>query len=34
MDKYGKIRMTSVKLKSELILALKNISSIMDFIFK
>ena len=34
MDKYGKIRMTTVKLKNELILVSKNISNIMDFILK
>ena len=34
MDKYGKIRMTTVKLKNELILISKNISNIMDFILK
>ena len=34
MDKYGKIRMTTVKLKNELIITLKNISNIMDFILK
>ena len=34
MDKYGKIRMTTVKLKNELILIPKNISNIMDFILK
>ena len=34
MDKYGKIRMTTVKLKNELIITLKNISNIMDFILR
>ena len=34
IDKYGKIRMTTVKLKNELILIPKNISNIMDFILK
>ena len=34
MDKYGKIRMTTVKFKNELIITLKNISNIMDFILK
>ena len=34
MDKYGKIRMNTVKLKNELILISKNISNIMDFILK
>ena len=34
MDKYGKIRMTTVKLKNELIITLKNISNIKDFILK
>ena len=34
MDKYGKIRMTTVKLKIELIQTLKNIPNDMDFIFK
>ena len=33
LDNYVKIRMTSVKLKNEIILTLKNISSFMDFIF-
>ena len=34
MDKYGKIYLTTVKLKNELILISKNISNIMDFILK
>ena len=34
MDKYGKIRMTTVKLKNELIITMINISNIMDFILK
>ena len=34
MDKYGKIRMTTVKLKNELILISKNLSNIMAFILK
>ena len=34
MDKYGKIRMTTVKLKNESIITLKNISNLMDFILK
>ena len=34
MDKYGKIWMTTVKLKIELIQTLKNIPNVMDFIFK
>ena len=33
LDNYGKIRMTSVKLKNEIIITMKNISNFMDFIF-
>ena len=33
-DKYGKIRMSTVKLKNGLILTLENVSNIVDIIFK
>ena len=34
MDDYGRFGMTAVKLKNELILTSKNISNIMELIFK